>query len=159
MTAIDAATHQTRRSRTIARVAAVQALFQCEQSGDTAETVISQFVRHRRISPSSSFEDGHIPDADLALFEELVRGVTKLQDEIDHKLSDVLPEQWPLPRLDPVLRSLLRSAVFELIGTDTPGRIVINEYMDVAHGFFSGDEPKMVNGILDTLSRRNGENA
>lgn len=157
MTATDAtATNPTRRSRTIARVAAVQALFQCEQSGDTAETVISQFIRHRRVSSTASFDDGHIPDADLKLFQEIVLGVTRRQDDIDTKLSDVLPEQWPLPRLDPVLRALLRAAVFE-IGTDTPDRIIINEYLDVAHGFFSGDEPKMVNGILDTLSRRSND--
>ncbi|GBR42588.1 MULTISPECIES: transcription antitermination factor NusB [Gluconobacter] len=158
MTATDApATNPTRRSRTIARVAAVQGLFQCEQSGDTAETVISQFIRHRRVSSTASFDDGHIPDADLKLFQEIVLGVTRRQDDIDAKLSDVLPEQWPLPRLDPVLRALLRAAVFELIATDTPDRIIINEYLDVAHGFFSGDEPKMVNGILDTLSRRGSD--
>ncbi|GBD55735.1 transcription antitermination factor NusB [Gluconobacter wancherniae] len=154
MTATSAPPIRTpRRSRTIARVAAVQGLFQCEQSGDTAETVIDQFERHRRVTPSASFEDGHIPDADLKLFAEVVRGVTFKQDTIDATLSDVLPEQWPISRLDPVLRALLRAATFE-IGTETASRIIINEYMDVAHGFFFGDEPKMVNGILDTLARR-----
>ncbi|MFT8353673.1 MAG: transcription antitermination factor NusB [Gluconobacter japonicus] len=160
MTASDAPTsHPTRRSRTIARVAAVQALFQCEQSGDNAETVLNQFLRHRRVSPTASFEDGHIPDADLTLMQEIVRGVTLKQDKVDHTLSDLLPEQWPISRLDPVLRALLRAAVFEITETDTPDRIVINEYLDVAHGFFFGDEPKMVNGILDTLSRRGEGNA
>ncbi|EHH68463.1 transcription antitermination factor NusB [Gluconobacter morbifer] len=159
MTASDApSSRPTRRSRTIARVAAVQALFQCEQSGDNAETVINQFVRHRRVAAGASFEDGHIPDADLSLFQVLVRGTTLEQDRIDHVLADTLPENWPLPRLDPVLRALLRAAVYELIETDTPDRIIINEYLDVAHGFFSGDAPKMVNGVLDTVSRRNEDN-
>jgi len=159
MTASDAPNSRpTRRSRTIARVAAVQALFQCEQSGDNAETVLGQFLRHRRVSPTASFDDGHIPDADLTLMQEIVRGVTLDQDKIDHTLSDLLPEQWPMTRLDPVLRGLLRAATFEIADTDTPDRIGINEYMDVAHGFFFGDEPKMVNGILDAVSRRNESN-
>ncbi|QDH17904.1 transcription antitermination factor NusB [Swingsia samuiensis] len=149
----------TRRSRTIARVAAVQALFQCEQSEETAETVINQFLRHRQISSSASFEDGHIPDADLKLLQEIVKGTTLEQDKIDHTLSDVLPTQWPLPRLDPVLRALLRAATYEIINTNTDNRIIINEYLDVAHGFFFGDEPKLVNGILDTLNRRQEGNS
>lgn len=142
-----------RRSRTVARVAAVQALYQCEQSGDNAETVLNQFLRHRRVSSSASFEDGDIPDADLALLESIVRGATREQDRIDHLIANALPEQWPLARLDPVLRAVLRAAVFEMTGTDTPDRVVINEYMDVAHGFFFGDEPRMVNGVLDAVSR------
>jgi len=142
------------RSRTTARVAAVQALFQCEQAGETAETVVSQFTRHRLgNSGIDLFENGQVPDADFKLFGLIVRGATLDQDRIDTELAGVLPENWPLPRLDPVLRALLRAACFEL-STDTPPRVVINEYLDVAHSFFFGDEPKMVNGLLDTLAQR-----
>ncbi|GBR54419.1 transcription antitermination factor NusB [Neokomagataea thailandica NBRC 106555] len=142
-----------RRSRTIARVAAVQALFQCEQSGDNAETVVDQFIRHRKITPGASFEDGHIPDADLKLFQDIVRTTTWNQDEIDKTIVAALPETWNITRLDPVLRALLRAGAYEILKTDVPGRVIINEYLDVAHGFFSGDEPRMVNGLLDTLNR------
>ncbi|MBR0559633.1 transcription antitermination factor NusB [Neokomagataea anthophila] len=144
----------TRRSRTIARVAAVQALFQCEQSGDNAETVVDQFIRHRQITPAASFEDGHIPDADLKLFQDIVRKTTWNQDEIDTIIVAALPSTWQITRLDPVLRALLRAGTYEILKTDTAERIVINEYMDVAHGFFSGDEPRMVNGLLDAVSRK-----
>ncbi|GAN53425.1 transcription antitermination factor NusB [Tanticharoenia sakaeratensis] len=141
------------RSRTTARVAAVQALFQCEQAGETAETVADQFTRHRLGGTSTEdIDEGQMPDADFRLFGMIVRGTTVAQDRIDAELSGALPEAWPLHRLDPVLRALLRAAVFEF-GSDTPPRVVINEYLDVAHGFFSGDEPKLVNGVLDALAK------
>ena len=147
-----------RRSRTIARVAAVQALFQCEQNGDNAETVVQQFVRHRLdthegASDGVAFEEGQVPHADRRLFEEIVLGVPRGQDAIDQALVEVLPASWPMGRLDPVLRALLRAGSFELEG-DVPAGVVINEYLDVAHGFLSGDEPRMLNGILDALAQR-----
>lgn len=141
-----------KRSRTIARVAAVQALFQCEQTGESAETVVKEFVNFRRIAPNSHFEDGHIPDADLSLFATIVQDTVRQQDEIDHRLVTLLPENWPMNRLDPVLRALLRAALSEMIA-NVPAQIAINEYLDVAHGFFDGDEPKMVNGILDHFAQ------
>ncbi|RUT25923.1 transcription antitermination factor NusB [Asaia sp. W19] len=143
-----------KRSRTVARVAAVQALFQCEQGGENAETVISQFQRHRLAgSNEEGFEEGYVPDADFRLFGLVVKGATLAQDHIDEVLSGALPSTWPLMRLDPVLRALLRAAVWEL-GEDIPSRVVINEYLDVAHGFFSGDEARLVNGVLDTLVKK-----
>lgn len=150
--ASSSAVPQRKRSRTIARVAAVQALFQCEQTGESAETVVKEFVNFRRIAPNSHFEDGHIPDADLSLFATIVQDTVRQQDEIDHRLVTLLPENWPMNRLDPVLRALLRAALSEMIA-NVPAQIAINEYLDVAHGFFDGDEPKMVNGILDHFAQ------
>ena len=50
---------------------------------------------------------------------------------------------------------MLRAGVFELLErTDVPARVVINEYIKVAHAFLSEDEPKVVNGVLDKLARR-----
>lgn len=144
-----------KRSRTIARMAATQALYQCEQTGANPESVIMEFIRHRHIAPTASFEDGHIPDADLNLLEEIVRNAVLKQDVIDSTLMSLLPESWPMDRLDPVLRALLRTAIGEMMA-GLPAQIAINEYLDVAHGFFSGDAPKMVNGILDRFARQQG---
>lgn len=151
-------TPSRKRARTIARVAATQALFQCEQSGTSPETVLKEFIRHRHIAPTAQFEDGHIPDADLTLLEEIVRSSVRKQDEIDKNLVALLPESWPLERIDPVLRALLRAALGEMMG-DLPTQIAINEYLDVAHGFFSGDEPRMVNGILDQFAQQRTKSA
>ncbi|NVN01909.1 MULTISPECIES: transcription antitermination factor NusB [Asaia] len=145
-----------KRSRTVARVAAVQALFQCEQGGENAETVINQFQRHRLgSSQEDGFEEGYVPDADFRLFGLIVKGATLAQDRIDEALVGALPANWPLARLDPVLRALLRAALWEM-GEDIPARVVINEYLDVAHGFFAGDEARLVNGVLDAISKNGG---
>lgn len=145
------------RPRTAARVAAVQALFQSEQSGEAAETVIDQFVRHRlgALPDGDGFEDGRAPDAHVPLFGRIVRSVVQRQDELDRTIAELLPADWPMNRLDPVLRAVLRCGSAELSMSDgPPARVVINEYMDVAHGFFAGDEPRMVNGMLDSLARQ-----
>ena len=144
------------RPRTASRVAAVQALFQSEQTGETVETVVDQFVRHRlgELPGTGGFEDGRAPDADVALFSRIVRSAVQQQDRLDALAAEALPPEWPFARLDPVLRALLRAAGAELSMADgPPARVVINEYLDVAHGFFTGDEPRMANGLLDRLAR------
>jgi len=144
------------RTRTASRVAAVQALFQSEQGPENPESVIDQFVRHRlgEIPGSDGFEDGRVPDAEVPLFARIVRAAVRQQDTVDAMLPEALPADWPLTRLDPVLRALLRAAGAELGMADgPPSRVVINEYLDVARGFFTGPEPGMANAVLDRLAR------
>jgi N utilization substance protein B len=148
--------HKRGRPRTAARVAAVQALFQSEQAQISAEAVIEEFVRHRlgERPGNGGFEEGLVPDAYAPLFARIVRTVTLQHEQIDAMLVAALPADWPLARLDPVLRALLRAGAAELGMTDgPPAKVVINEYLDVAHGFFDGDEPRMANGMLDRLAR------
>jgi N utilization substance protein B len=148
------------RPRTASRVAAVQALFQGEQTGDNLETVIDQFIRHRLgalpgTGAETTYEDGRVPDAQVSLFSRIVRGAATGQDRIDPMISEALPDEWKLMRIDPVLRAVLRAGAAELTMRDgPPARVVINEYVDVAHGFFAGEEPRMANGVLDALARR-----
>lgn len=145
------------RPRTAARVAAVQALYQSEQAQTSAETVIDEFVRHRlgELPGQGGFEDGRVPDAHVPLFAQVVRVATREQDRIDRLLAEALAVEWPLARLDPVLRALLRAGAAELtMPGGPPVKVVINEYLDVAHGFFDGDEPGMANGVLDRLARQ-----
>jgi N utilization substance protein B len=149
------------RPRTASRVAAVQALFQSEQNNETAETVIDQFVRHRlgglpgpEHLGGGGFEEGRVPDAHVPLFNRIVRTAVLEQDRLDKLIAAALPAEWPMARLDPVMRALLRAGGAELSMQDgPPPRVVINEYLDVAHGFFTGEEPRMVNGMLDRLAR------
>ena len=146
----------TRRPRTASRVAAVQALFQSEQGQDNAETVIDQFVRHRlgELPGTGGFEDGRVPDAEVPLFARIVRAAVAQQDTIDGMLAEALPTEWPLARIDPVLRALMRAGSAELAMADgAPAKVVINEYLDVARGFFTGEEPGMANAVLDRLAR------
>jgi N utilization substance protein B len=144
------------RARTASRVAAVQALFQSEQAQDSPETVIDQFVRHRLgdLPGGNGFEDGRIPQAQVPLFARIVRAAVAQQDTLDRMLAEALPADWPLARIDPVLRAVMRAGAAELAMSDgPPAKVVINEYLDVAHGFFTADEPRMANGVLDRLAR------
>ena len=144
------------RPRTGARVAAVQALFQAEQSGDNIETVLDQFVRHRLgIAPGQAgFEDGRVEEADVPLFARILRGATTHTEDMDQLIASHLASGWAMGRLDPVLRAILRAAAGEMRDLGgPPARVVIKEYMDIAHGFFGGEEPRFCNGVLDALAR------
>lgn len=144
------------RPRTAARLAAVQALFQSEQAGESPETVIDQFVRHR-LGPDGTEDgmaEGRIPEVDAKLFARIVRTAAAKIETLDEHIGAALAKDWPLEKLDPVLRALLRAAAGEFSNPrDPPARVVINEYLDIAHGFFVGDEPRFANGVLDTLAR------
>jgi N utilization substance protein B len=149
--------HQARpRTRTASRVAAVQALFQSEQAQENPETVIDQFIRHRlgETAAEHGYEDGRIPDAEVPLFAQIVRGAVRQQDAIDAMVTEALPAEWPLARIDPVLRALLRAGGAELTAIGgVPAKVVINEYLDIARGFFIGPEPGLANAVLDRLAR------
>ncbi len=145
------------RARTASRFAAVQALFQSEQAQTSPETVIDEFVRHRlgELPGTGGFEDGRVPDAQVPLFSRIVREAIQQQDRVDALLAETLSADWPLARIDPVLRAVMRAGVTELLMSDgPPAKVVINEYLDIARGFFDGEEPRMANGVLDKLARQ-----
>lgn len=138
--------------RTAARVAVVQALYQMDIAGTDLNAVIDEFVclRFPR-APGDEAAAG----ADSVFFAELLRGVVRRQRDIDPLVDQQLAEGWRLKRIDAIVRAILRAGVFELMErTDVPARVVINEYINVAHSFFSEEEPKVVNGVLDKLGRR-----
>jgi transcription antitermination protein NusB len=137
--------------RKAARLAAVQALYQIELSGNNAESVLGEFIKHRL---------GHEVDgdtyvaADPQLFSDILRGASARREELDGMLVSCLDATWPMERLERLTRAILRAGAFELlVHVDTHPRIVISEYVDVSHAFFAGREPAMVNGVLDKLAR------
>lgn len=138
-------------SRRGARLAAVQALYQMEQTDANAETVIAEFVEHR-LGRETDISPGE-PDEEF--FADLLRGVPKHQVEIDRSVARSLSANWKLERIDSILRAILRSATYELIGRkDVPAKVVIDEYVAMAHAFFGGEEPSFVNAVLDRLAHR-----
>jgi N utilization substance protein B len=143
------------RPRTLGRLAAVQALYQIEQNQAPAEAVIDEFIRHRLDERSRDVADGGAHGAAVPLFAGIVRGWARNADALDGAIVSLLAEGWPMARLDPVLRALLRAAASELFAADgAPARVVIDEYMNVAHAFFGAEEPRFANGVLDRLARR-----
>jgi len=135
-------------ARHAARLAAVQAIYQMELTSLEAEAVIDEFVEHRFAESGSTT----MPDADF--FAELVRGVPQKQKEIDRAIAKYLAADWKFSRIDSILRAILRAGSYELIArTDVPAKVVIDEYLDITHAFFQGDEPGFVNAALDKLAR------
>ncbi|MBI4183767.1 MAG: thiamine-phosphate kinase [Proteobacteria bacterium] len=134
--------------RSAARLAAVQALYQIEMAGAGAEPVVQEFLHHRpRTEPG-----GVAIDRDL--FADLVRGAVAEREALDRLVVGCLAPKWPFERLESVLRAILRVASYEIARrTDVPARAAINEYVELAHDFFTGREPAMVNGILDCIAR------
>ncbi|MDZ7823715.1 MAG: transcription antitermination factor NusB [Ahrensia sp.] len=144
--------------RGAARLAAVQALFQMDMSGAGVLEVAAEYETHRL----GQVVDGEkYLDADAAWFRGILAGVVKSQTRLDPIIRGALQEDWPLSRIDSTLRAILRAGAFELIERkDVPIAVVITEYMDVASAFYDdGDEPKLVNAVLDRIARkaRNGQ--
>lgn len=136
--------------RGAARLGAVQALYQMDVGGSSLPAVIAEFETHRL---GIELEGEQLRPADRPFFRALVTGVVKGQRRIDPIVHAALPATWPLTRIDLTLRAILRCGVFELAERrDVPARAVISEYVDIAHAFFTGDEPGLVNGVLDRVA-------
>jgi len=140
-----------RALRAAARFYAVQALFQMEKSGQTVEDVRREFETHRI---GAEGEDATWVEADLALFGKLIDLAVDYQARIDQLTDRALVAKWPIARIDPTLRALFRAAGAELSETDTPPRVVITEFVQIAQAFFpEGRESKFVNAVLDHMAR------
>lgn len=138
-------------SRSVARLAAVQALYQMEVSSIGVEHVIREFSEHRF---DRDVDGVTLAAADEAFFGDLVRGVVGEQSRIDAAIARRLASGWRLERLDATVRAILRAGAFELAHRpDVPTEVVIDEYVELAKSFFEGTEPGFVNGALDGVAR------
>lgn len=138
-------------ARSAARLAAIQALYQMDMTSIDSPRVIAEFEAHRL---GQEIEGTQYCEAEAAFFRDLVDGVVREQLRIDPLIDRHLAEGWRLHRVDSILRAILRAGAYEILDrTDVPARVVISEYVDLAHAFFEGEEPKVVNGILDKLAR------
>ena len=152
MSARGPSTDSSQSGRSAARLAAVQALYQIDLTAGRVDSVIGEFTVHRL---GATIDGDSYTKADLALFTDLVKGVTQRRTEIDLLLDEGLSDDWTPKRLEAILRAILRAGIYELlVRADVPARVVINEYLDVAHAFFDGSQPALVNGVLDTLARQ-----
>ena len=140
-----------RRARTVARLAAVQALYQMELGGQGVDAVIREFSDHRF---DGAIEDEVLAEADEAYFADLVRGVVSDQAAVDEAVSKRLADGWKLTRLDATLRALLRTGTWELMKKpDTPREVVLDEYVELAKAFFDDRDARFVNAALDGVAR------
>jgi len=138
--------------RAVARLAAVQALYQMEVTGAGAHDIVKEFELFRL---RQDLDGQTLRAVDLNWFDGLVSGVVAHQRAVDGAIDETLKAGWPLARIDLTLRALLRAGVFELMHRpEVPVRVVIAEYVEVAKAFFDGDETRLTNGVLDKIARR-----
>jgi transcription antitermination protein NusB len=138
--------------RGAARLAAVQALYQMELSGTGVLEIVSEYENFRL---GQELDGDQYLRADPSWFRSIVSGVVRDQRKLDPLIADSLIEGWPLSRLDATIRAILRAGVFELIERkDVPVAVIVTEYVEIANAFFSEDEPKLVNAVLDSVARK-----
>lgn len=142
---------ERRQMRSAARLYAVQALFQMEAADQSVDKVRREFETHRF---GAVYEEDEMAEGDTDLFRAILEQAVTWQARIDQMTDRALVAKWPIDRIDPVLRALFRAAGAEMLLRGTPPKVVINEYVDVAHAFFpDGREPKFVNAVLDHMAR------
>jgi len=134
-----------RSNRRKGRELALQALYQIEITGDTSAGAVELFLGH--------FE-GNKNAKDFA--RELVSGVVSRRAEIDRRIEQCT-EHWKLGRLAKVDLVLLRMATYELIFCpDIPANVSLDEAVEIAKRFGTGDSPAFINGVLDQVARACG---
>lgn len=144
-------TTTSKKARAAARLAAVQALYQHEMEATPLAGLLDEFHRHRL---GAEIDDDQYEQADVAFFDDVVKGVLARRVEIDALVSGKLAQGWSLGRLDKTMLQILRAGAYELMARpDVPTGASISEYVDVAHAFFDPREAKFVNGVLDAVGK------
>ena len=138
--------------RGAARLAAVQALYQMDVVGSGVLEITAEYEQFRL---GKEVDGAQYREADAQWFRAILAGVVENQKTVDPIIRQSLTEDWPLSRLDSTLRAILRAGVYELTQrSDVPVAVIVSEYVDIAKAFYTEDEPKLVNAVLDRVSRR-----
>jgi len=142
---------RSQQKKSTARLFAVQALFQMEAGDAALEDVQAEFEDHRF---GAEIDGDTYAEGDLELFRTLTYRAVADQATIDKLTNNALVAKWPIDRIDPTLRALFRAAGAELVAKNTPPKVAITEYVDIAKAFFpEGKEAKFVNAVLDHMAR------
>jgi len=146
--------------RSSARLSAVQALYEIDMTGVSADPVLHEFLKDRWKSghdiPEEEDEEllPSLATPDYALMTEIIRGVSEKRDGLDRIIEQSLSSEWTVERLEVILRATLRAGTFELLSiAEVPAKVIINEYVNVAKAFFDDSKPGLVNGVLDKIAR------
>ncbi|CAH0340284.1 transcription antitermination factor NusB [Rhizobium sp. CECT 9324] len=152
MTTEDKQPAKTANQRGAARLAAVQALYQMDIGGTGVLEVVAEYETHRL---GQEVDGDTYLKADASWFRSIVAGVVRDQTKIDPMIRSALQDDWMLSRIDSTVRAILRAGTFELIERkDVPIAVIVTEYVEIAQAFFSDDEPKLVNAVLDRIAKQ-----
>ena len=127
-------------ARRRARALALQALYEIDSAGRNSEEVVTRLLADKRLS-----EDN------ITFIRELVDGVIKSKGELDENIKRFAPA-WPVKQIPLVDRNILRLAIFELLfDNKVPGKVAINEAVELAKSFGSDNSARFVNGVLSSV--------
>ncbi len=142
---------RTWRTATASRLAAVQALYQVDLETATFETALSNGISRG----AALDEHGMTVEIDRELVSMIVNGVAADREgRLDAMIGGTLSTGWTVQRLEALMRAILRAGVYELMeNSGVAVRIIINDYVDIAHAFYARGEPGMVNAVLDRSGR------
>ena len=140
----------SKNSKSLTRLVIVQALYQMEMAGTDVSDIINSLGDRLIFDNNFDYLISHISKK---LLRDTINGVIDNQSQIDSIIKKNLSSNWRLNRLDKILKAILRAAVYEISHKlDTPSKVIINEYIDITHSFYSKKEPEFVNAILDKIA-------
>ena len=150
--------------RSLSRLASVQALYQITLSSDQPDNIIDNYFQNYSELISSTTNKDKVEEfiyfdkVDYKFFIKLAKGTLSELEKIDSLIEKFLHEEWPINRLEILIKSILRLAIGEIILFDkTPSKVIISEYMEITSAYYNDKEVKMINAILDkvvTLQRQ-----
>ncbi|MEC7088234.1 MAG: transcription antitermination factor NusB [Pseudomonadota bacterium] len=139
-----------KNSKSLTRLVIVQALYQMEMAGTDVSDIVSSLGDRLIFDNNFDYLISHISKK---LLKDTINGVVDNQSQIDSIIKKNLSSNWRFNRLDKILKAILRAAVYEIsYKLSTPSKVIINEYIDITHSFYSQKEPEFVNAILDKIA-------
>ncbi len=148
------------RMKSGARLAAVQATYMIAYGQTSVDSALRDFIDGKigrfvlADEESGNEEMVEVSEIDTNYFATLVRGVHDKKEFIEKSLAQYLNEGWSFDRMDGTMQAILLCAVYEITNTlDIDVKVIIQEYVDLAYAFFAKSEPKMVNALLDQISK------
>ena len=140
----------SKNSKSLTRLVFVQALYQMEMAGTDVSDIINSLGDRLIFDNNFDYLISHISKK---LLKDTINGVVDNQSQIDSIIKKNLSSNWRFSRLDKILKAILRAAVYEIsYKLSTPSKVIINEYIDITHSFYSQKEPEFVNAILDKIA-------
>ena len=128
----------SRRSR--AREIVLQVLYQDDLNTDQPEDIRLRFINARLNQDRSLVE----------FAEDLLAGVRRHRDKVDQQLEEIA-RSWKLSRMAATDRNVLRLGAYEILFTQTPNRVAVNEAIELAKRYGTNNSSQFVNGVLDRL--------
>ena len=146
--------------RSLSRLASVQALYQITLLSEEPDNIIDNYLKNY-LKVISSYENEnesnfdeivYFDKIDHKFFNKLTKGTWSEIDKIDSLIEEFLHEEWPINRLEILIKSILRLGIGEIILFEkTPPKVIITEYMEITSAYYDEKEVKMINAILDKI--------